>query len=82
MKPNRRQFILGAIFIGVGIYNIVIHEYLESSLYIMAGLSFVLNQLTNEPGLAMYKKQLVIATWTFIIITSILFLFLLQYRYL
>ena len=80
MRPNPRQYIFGLIFFAVGIYHIVIKDYLESSLYIMAGLSFVLNQLTFEPRLAEYKKTLVIISWSFIIATMLLFLYLLQFK--
>ena len=82
MKANPRQYVFALIFFGVGIYNIVIGDYLESSLYLLAGLSFTVNQLTNEPRLAQHKKLLVRATWALIIVTSILFLYLLQSRYL
>jgi hypothetical protein len=82
MNPNPRQYVFGLIFIGVGIYNIIIRDYLESSLYIMAGLSFICNQLANEPRFAAYKKQLVIATWALIVITALLFLYLLQFKFL
>jgi hypothetical protein len=81
MNANIRQYLFAAVFIGVGVYNIAVGEYLESSLYIMAGASFALNQMVNEPRLVRHKKQLVIATWTFIILTAVLFLYLLQSRY-
>ena len=81
MNANIRQYLFGAVFIAVGVYNIAVGEYLESSLYIMAGASFALNQMVNEPRLVRHKKQLVMATWTFIIMTAVLFLYLLQSRY-
>lgn len=82
MNANIRQYIFGSVFIAIGVYNIAVGEYLESSLYIMAGASFVFNQMVNEPRLVRHKKQLVVLTWTFIILTSVLFLYLLQSRYL
>jgi hypothetical protein len=82
MNANPRQYVFGLIFIGVGIYNIVIRDYLESSLYIMAGLSFIFNQLANEARFVAYKKPLVITTWALIIITGLLFLYLLQFKFL
>ena len=82
MNANVRQYLFGLIFIGVGIYNLVIRDWLEASLYIMAGLSFILNQLVNEPNLINYKKQLVITTWVFIAGTFVLFLYLLQFKWL
>lgn len=82
MNPNPRQYVFGLIFMGVGIYNIVIRDYLESSLYIMAGLAFIFNQLANEPRFVANKKTLVIVTWALIITTGLLFLYLLQFKFL
>ena len=55
---------------------------LEFSLYGIAGLAFVLNAATFEPRFIAYKKPLVITTWLLIAGTGILFLYLLQFKYL
>jgi hypothetical protein len=82
MNSNTRQYLLALIFIGVAIYQCVIKDYLEFALYLVAGLSFGLNALTLEDRFVAYKKPLVIATWIFIASTGILFLYLIQFKYL
>lgn len=82
MNSRLRHYFFGIIFFGLGGYYIYAKNFLEASLYIMAGSSFIINNLTNEPGLAQYKKLLVVLSWVFIIATGILFLWVLQSRYL
>ena len=81
MNSITRQYLLGAIFIGVAIYQCVVKDYLEFALYSVAGLSFVFNALTFEPKLIAYKKILVIITWVLIAGAGLLFLWLLQFKY-
>lgn len=81
MGAINRQYLFGLIFIAFGGYQIFKnHDYLESSLYITAGLSFVFNATTSEPRLIAYKKVLVLITWALIIASGILFLYLLQFK--
>ena len=82
MTARTRQYLFGLIFLAVGIYQLVIQDYLEFSLYALAGTAFIVNCLTMEPALVKYKKPLVIVTWLLIGITGILFLYLLQFKYL
>jgi hypothetical protein len=82
MKSQSRQYLFGALFVAFGIYQAIVKDYLEFSLYTIAGLAFVFNALTFEPKLWSYKKPLVIFTWILIISTGILFLYLLQFKYL
>jgi hypothetical protein len=81
MSARIRQYLFGAIFFAIGIYYVVQGNSLEASLYIMAGLCFTLNTMVNEPALFSYKKMLTIVTWSLIIITSILFLWVMQSKY-
>jgi hypothetical protein len=81
MDSIKRQYLFGLIFIGVGIYQLTIKDYLEFSLYAVAGLSFIVNALTLEPKLIAHKKNLVIASWTLIITTGLLFLYLIQFKW-
>ena len=62
MSSLTRQYLFGTIFFAVGIYHLWIKEYLEASLYCIAGLAFVVNTLTSEPKLYEYKKILVIVS--------------------
>lgn len=82
MKSLTRQYLFGSIFIGVAIYQMVINDYLEAALYGTAGLAFVVNALTFELKLFSHKKTLVIITWVLIGTTALLFLYLLQFKYL
>ena len=81
MNSLTRQYLFGSIFFAVGIYHLWITEYLEASLYCLAGLAFIVNTLTSEPRLAAQKKVLVAISWILIIATSVLFLYLLQSRF-
>jgi hypothetical protein len=81
MSSRIRQYLFGSIFFAIGIYYCVQKNFLEATLYIMAGLSFVSNTLVNEPFLAAYKKVMVIVTWSLIIVTGIFFLWVLQSKY-
>jgi hypothetical protein len=82
MSSKTRQYLFGAIFFAVGVYQLVAKDYIEASLYMVAGLAFVFNTLTMEPRLLSYKKPLVLVSWILIISTGILFLYLLQFKYL
>ena len=82
MNSQTRQYLFGGIFVAVGIYQLVIKDYLEFSLYTVAGLAFIFNALTFEPRFLAYKKALVIISWILIICTGLLFLYLLQFKYL
>ncbi|HEY9044658.1 MAG TPA: hypothetical protein VIN08_02135 [Ohtaekwangia sp.] len=82
MNATIRQYLFGIIFLAVSIYQFFKHDYLEASLYMLAALSFISNTLTGEPKLVAYKKILVIITWSLIIITGIVFLYVLQFKFL
>lgn len=82
MKSLSRQYLFGSLFFAFGVYQGITGDWLEASLYGVAGLAFAVNALTFEPKLYKYKKQLVMLSWTLIISTAILFLYLLQFKYL
>jgi hypothetical protein len=82
MNSRTRQYFFALIFLGVGVYQIYIQDYLEASLYFLAGVAFIFNTLTLEPKFFSYKKILIPITWTLIIMTAILFLYLIQFKYL
>lgn len=81
MNAKVRHYLLGLIFIGVGIYHYFINDFLELALYGVAGLAFIVNGLTLEEKLFEYKKPLVIVSWILIGTTGLLFLWLLQFKY-
>jgi hypothetical protein len=82
MGALKRQYLFGLIFMGVGAYQLSIGDLPEMGLYAMGGLAFIVNALTMEPRLITYKKNLVVVSWLLIISTGILFLYLLQFKYL
>ena len=81
MNAQTRQYLFGLIFVGVGVYQLVIKDYLEFCLYSVAGLAFIVNAMTFESKLIAYKKPLVIISWILIGTTGLLFLYLLQFKY-
>ena len=82
MNARVRQYLFGVIFLGFGIYQLVKKDMLEAALYMVAGAAFIFNTVASEPGLAQYKKVLVVITWALIIGAGILFLYLLQFKFL
>ena len=82
MGAQRRQYFFGLIFIAVAVYQLTKNDVLEFSLYCVAGAAFIFNSLTLEPKLAQYKKPLVAISWILIVASGILFLYLLQFKYL
>jgi len=82
MNTQTRQYFFALIFIGIGIYQAIKGQYLELALYGTAGLAFVMNSLTLEPRLIAYKKPLVIITWVFIAAAVLVFIYVLQFKYL
>jgi hypothetical protein len=81
-KPVSSQYIFGAIFLGLAIYQMIIQDTFEVLLYALAGITFIINALSMEPRLGSYKKPLVIISWLLIAATGILFLWMLQFKYL
>ncbi len=79
MNATQRQYLFGLIFFGVGVYYITRSSWLESSLYVVAGLAFIVNALTSEPRLIRYKKQLSILSWVLIIAAGLLLFYLAQF---
>lgn len=82
MNAQTRQYLFGIIFLAVGIYQFTKNDLLEAALYAAAGIAFIMNTLAIEPKLIAYKKVLVLVTWAFIITAGILFLYLLQFKFL
>jgi hypothetical protein len=81
MNAQSRQYLFGLIFLAFGIYQATLTEYLEFALYSGAGLAFMFNALVNEPRFQEYRKLLIIITWGLIIITALLFFYLLRYKF-
>jgi len=82
MNAQLRQYFFGLIFLGFGAYQVYQKDYLEATLYLLAGLSFVANTLVNEPKLISIKKAVVIITWILMIATALVFLWVIQFKFL
>ncbi|NJM24214.1 MAG: hypothetical protein HC859_00375 [Bacteroidia bacterium] len=81
MNSQVRQYLFAGIFLMVAIYELFEKDWLEFSLYAVVGTAFVVNALSREPRLAHIRKALVIASWTFILASGILLLYVLQFRF-
>jgi len=82
MKKLNTQYFFAAAFMTIGIIQMFRADVLESSLYILAGLAFTFNLLASEERFRRQKKVLVAVTWTLMIATGLLFLWVLQFHYL
>lgn len=82
MDSRIRQYLFGLVFFGFGVYEFRKNDPLEASVYLIAGLAFIFNNLVSEPRLLAYKKTLVAITWILIIAASIIFLYVLQFKFL
>ena len=82
MDSRARQYLFGLIFFGFGVYEFTKDDPLEASVYLTAGLAFITNNLVSEPILFPYRKTLVAITWMLIIAASIIFLYVLQFKFL
>ena len=82
MNAQVRQYLFGVIFLGFGFFQIYQKDYLEATLYLLAGLSFIANTLVNEPRLISLKRILVITTWVLMITTALVFLYVIQFKFL
>jgi dolichyl-phosphate-mannose--protein O-mannosyl transferase len=80
MNSSTRQYLFGAIFLAVGIYDLYTRHYLDALLFCLAGLAFIVNTLTNDPRMLAYKKTMVIVSWVLIVATGIAFLYWLQFK--
>ncbi len=81
MNSISRQYLFGTLFIAFGGYQAYRSELLESYLYALAGITFIVNALALEPKLAKYKISLSIITWILIGATGLYFLYLLRYKF-
>ncbi|HZI23901.1 MAG TPA: DUF3953 domain-containing protein [Chryseolinea sp.] len=82
MDSRIRQYLFGLVFFGFGVYEFKKNDPLEASVYLLAGLAFIFNNLVSEPKLHAHKRLLVVVTWILIIAASIVFLYVLQFKFL
>ena len=82
MNSHLRQYLFGLVFFGFGVYEFKKNDPLEASVYLIAGLAFIFNNLVSEPKFHAHRKTLVAITWILIIAASIVFLYVLQFKFL
>ena len=82
MDSRTRQYLFGLIFFAFGVYEFMKNDPLEAAVYLSAGLAFICNNLVSEPRLFQYKKILVTLTWVIIFAAGIIFLYVLQFKFL
>ena len=82
MNAFTLQYIFGVFFIGFGIYQLILGDYLEFALYAAAGGAFIFNTLAREPKMERYKSVFVFLTWGLIIIAAVTFFYVLQFNFL
>ena len=57
MNARQRQYLFGVIFLAFGIYQLVLKDMLEASLYMVAGAAFIFNTAASEPSLVQLQKS-------------------------
>lgn len=82
MNASRNHYLFGGLFFAIGVYQLIVGDWSEFWLYAAAGSAFVVTALSGEPRLQRHRKPLAIISWLLILGTGILFLFMLQFRYL
>ena len=82
MDAAIRQYLFGIFFIGFGIYQLTLGDYLEFALYTAAGGAFIFNTLAKEPRFVAQKSVFVFLTWGLIIVAAVMFFYVLQFNYL
>ena len=80
MKIFKAAFIFPVLFIALGIYQMFRVDFLEASLYIIAGLAFIFNALASEEKLVKHKKLLATITWILLGISLLIFFWVLQFH--
>ncbi|HEX6222897.1 MAG TPA: DUF3953 domain-containing protein [Chryseolinea sp.] len=82
MDSRIRQYLFGLVFFGFGVYEFKKNDPMEASVYLLAGLAFIFNNLVSEPRFQSHRKLLVTVTWILIIAASVVFLYVLQFKFL
>jgi hypothetical protein len=77
-KSLNLAFAIG--FFILGLYNLYRMDLQEVGLYFLAALAFTFNVLASEPKLLRFRKPFTIITWVLMVVTGLLFLYLLQFK--
>ncbi len=79
MDTEKRFFLFGAILVAMGSYQLYTGDVSESLLYFFAAGAFSTTGMSTRKDLnPPLKKILSILSWTFIIITGLIFFFMVR----
>lgn len=78
MKGSVIQYIVGILMLSFSFYQLYIKDYWEASLYITAGLAFLIMGLIKNNALPRYRSILNVLSWILILLAAFLFLFLVR----
>ena len=78
MKGSSIQYLVGGLMVAFSLYQIYIADFWEASLYISAGLAFIVMGLLKNEVFPGHKKILNVISWLLILLAVFLFLFLVR----
>ena len=76
MKKSMTQYLVAAAMIALSVYQVLKPDYWEFSLYLSAGLAFLVMGIQKNELFPQYNKVLTILSWILIFIAGFLLLFL------
>ena len=76
MKKAFSQYLISVLLIAFSVYQTVIQEFVEFTMYLSAGLGFLLAGLLKDNMFERQRRLLNILSWAFIFIAGFLLLFL------
>jgi len=75
-KQGRKQYIPALLLIVFALYQLIKPDYWEFTMYLMAGVSFLLMGLIRDGWMSQYKKILDAVSWILIGLTVVMFLYM------
>ncbi|ELR69877.1 hypothetical protein C900_04580 [Fulvivirga imtechensis AK7] len=78
MKGLSIQYLMGGLMVAFSFYQIYTADFWEASLYISAGLAFIVMGLLKNEVFPRQKKILNAVSWLLILLAVFLFLFLVR----
>lgn len=79
MKAYIIRYLVGIIFLLLGIYKLYGGAGTDGTLYLLMGFGFIVMGIINNRVLVRYERLLTILSWILIITASLLFLYLIQF---
>ncbi len=76
MKRSYTQYLVGILLLSFSLYQFFQREFVEFSMYLTAGLAFVVMGIIKDKLLPGYGRFLNILSWVLILMAGFLLLFL------